>query len=285
MITTPSNATWFPEVLSVTVDQQDDKKPIRSGKECSCGILSVYVKGGPAYRLGDVTYEFVPPVALLIPAGTLDVDLQEGDVWGMFLLFKYPPEAFVKHSQPGRSVLTIDGKRIVAPTLKSLSRRDAARMLEFLRKVKSLNLAYPVEQMLAAGLLLQAIAEYVKARGQTGGGPIHREAERLKLLIERFAFDGVSLSDIYDKLTLSPSHSEALFNKAYGMSPNAYRINLRMNRARQLLATTKMNVGEVSRQVGIDDPLYFSRIFKKRFGSPPSTLITDFRSTRKITIH
>lgn len=54
-----------------------------------------------------------------------------------------------------------------------------------------------------------------------------------------------------------------------GHSPNEYLRIIRMKKAAELLMTTNLNVGEISYQVGINDQLYFSRIFKSQFEVSP----------------
>jgi transcriptional regulator GlxA family with amidase domain len=61
------------------------------------------------------------------------------------------------------------------------------------------------------------------------------------------------------------------------MRPVAYRTALRLARARELLATTAMNVGAVARATGFADPLYFSRAFRRRFGISPREMLRNFR--------
>ena len=55
-----------------------------------------------------------------------------------------------------------------------------------------------------------------------------------------------------------------------GHSPNEYLRIIRMKKAAELLATTHLNVSEVSYKVGINDPFYFSKCFKAQFGKSPS---------------
>lgn len=55
-----------------------------------------------------------------------------------------------------------------------------------------------------------------------------------------------------------------------GYSPNEYVRILRMKRAAELLLTTENNISEISYQIGISDPFYFSRCFKEFFGKSPS---------------
>ena len=43
-----------------------------------------------------------------------------------------------------------------------------------------------------------------------------------------------------------------------------------MMNARVMLETTDNNISEIADLVGYDDPLYFSRLFRKQFGCSPS---------------
>lgn len=56
-----------------------------------------------------------------------------------------------------------------------------------------------------------------------------------------------------------------------GYSPNEYIRIMRMKKAAELLSSPEnLTVAEVSYQVGINDPFYFSKCFKLQFGVTPS---------------
>ncbi|MFA9370198.1 MAG: two-component regulator propeller domain-containing protein [Labilibaculum antarcticum] len=55
-----------------------------------------------------------------------------------------------------------------------------------------------------------------------------------------------------------------------GHSPNELIKIKRMKRAAELIVEDKYNISEVSWQVGIEDPFYFSKCFKAQFGCAPS---------------
>ena len=63
-----------------------------------------------------------------------------------------------------------------------------------------------------------------------------------------------------------------------GHSPNEYIRIIRMKKAAELLANTNMNISEVSYEVGINDPFYFSKCFKAQFGITPSQLKNEHSS-------
>lgn len=60
------------------------------------------------------------------------------------------------------------------------------------------------------------------------------------------------------------------FKQHTGTTPMQYIVSTRMTNAQILLETTGCNVTEIGRIVGYDNPLYFSRIFRKQKGVSPS---------------
>lgn len=60
------------------------------------------------------------------------------------------------------------------------------------------------------------------------------------------------------------------FKKCMGITPMQYIVSIRIANAQLLLETTKYSVAEISRIVGYDNPLYFSRLFHKQKGFSPS---------------
>ncbi len=69
-----------------------------------------------------------------------------------------------------------------------------------------------------------------------------------------------------------------VFNKYTGGGPGDYLITYRLNRAKEMLTTCNVPIQEVARNVGYSDALYFSRIFRKRFGTSPSSFREQFRN-------
>ena len=68
---------------------------------------------------------------------------------------------------------------------------------------------------------------------------------------------------------LSVSHFSGLFRKATGMPPIDYFIQLKMQKACQLLYFGSNHVKGIAMELGYDNPYYFSRLFKKYIGTSP----------------
>lgn len=67
-----------------------------------------------------------------------------------------------------------------------------------------------------------------------------------------------------------------LFKQQVGITPKDYLINIRLNKAKELLITSEYTINEIAEIVGYEDALYFSRLFKKRIGMSP----TQYKNSR-----
>lgn len=67
------------------------------------------------------------------------------------------------------------------------------------------------------------------------------------------------------------------FKEYTQMTPAQYILSLRISNAQTLLETTDYNITEIADIIGYDNPLYFSRIFKKQNGMSPSEFRKQLR--------
>ncbi len=78
-------------------------------------------------------------------------------------------------------------------------------------------------------------------------------------------------ADVYAKIcALSRSRFAHKFKEEIGLPPLQYFVNLKFERAKELIAFSDLNISEIALQLGYDNPLYFSRHFKKHTGMSPS---------------
>lgn len=79
----------------------------------------------------------------------------------------------------------------------------------------------------------------------------------------------LSVQEYAAKCGISDYHFTKLFREYTGTTPLQFRNHALAEKARQLLLDTDMNISEISQTVGIEDVLYFSRLFKKYYGISP----------------
>ena len=78
-----------------------------------------------------------------------------------------------------------------------------------------------------------------------------------------------TVEDFGARYQLSASYFSGLFRQSTGMSPMEYFIHLKIQRSCQLLFNTGVKIKDVAKEMGYDDPYYFSRLFKKLMGISP----------------
>ncbi len=94
---------------------------------------------------------------------------------------------------------------------------------------------------------------------------------RIKTYIETHYQQNLRLDDLAKMACLSPQYFHEKFKQYFHVSPNQHLIQTRMDSAAELLGDINLSIEQVSDQVGINSKYYFSRLFKKHFGVPPST--------------
>lgn len=81
----------------------------------------------------------------------------------------------------------------------------------------------------------------------------------------------ISLEHIAENMYLSPFYISKIFKNETGESPIRYLINIRLEKAKQLLEEGYQgSIQEIAALVGYEDAYHFSKLFKKRYGITPS---------------
>lgn len=113
--------------------------------------------------------------------------------------------------------------------------------------------------------LIGLAAEQVRRESR---GELHLD-RAIRYMAERL-HTSVNLPELARHAGVSKQHLNHLFKKETGRPPIDYFLRMKMQRAGQLLDLTDLSVKAVAASLGIDDPYYFSRLFKKVMGVSPS---------------
>ena len=100
-------------------------------------------------------------------------------------------------------------------------------------------------------------------------GNVQEQSERAAAYFNENYNKKISIDDYAESLHISTNWFIHNFKQYTGMSPAQYILSLRMVNAQSLLERTTYNIKEISEIVGYENPLYFSRVFKKEIGKSP----------------
>jgi AraC-like DNA-binding protein len=109
------------------------------------------------------------------------------------------------------------------------------------------------------------------------GGLSPGASRRVQEYIEANLQDGIDLVTLADTAGLSLFHFARAFKQSEGMTPHAYVLERRLERAQQLLTGTNLSLSEVASATGFSDQGHLARHFRRRHGMSPRAVRWSMR--------
>lgn len=121
------------------------------------------------------------------------------------------------------------------------------------------------------GYLYLFFAELIRLGGAQApaGGTKDYLAQAVRFIQFNYAGD-IGVEEVAAYAGVSRSQLYRTFQAGFGLSPHDFLQRYRINEACSLLRSRRLTVAQVAGSVGFNDPLYFSRIFKKLKGVSPT---------------
>ena len=110
----------------------------------------------------------------------------------------------------------------------------------------------------------------------SAGSQSHQIAQAIDWLKGNFS-KPMQIDDLSRQVHMSTSTFHHHFRALTAMSPLQYQKWLRLNEARRLMLTERLDAAGAAFQVGYESPSQFSREYSRLFGSPPLRDIMNFR--------
>jgi transcriptional regulator GlxA family with amidase domain len=155
-----------------------------------------------------------------------------------------------------------------------LGSTEYARCLDLVQRMER-ELEHEGEEARVAGfayflLLVTMLRRHCKPWVPAGSAePVARIARSIEYIDQNFP-ERITLDDLAACCHVSRRHFFRLFEQAVGVAPMEYLKKVRLQKAAEMLVTTKYNVTEVAFACGFNDSNYFSSLYHKEFGVPPS---------------
>lgn len=94
-------------------------------------------------------------------------------------------------------------------------------------------------------------------------------------------FSHTSVTEISHLIGIDRSYLHSVFKTNYQMSPQEYLMQCRLEHAKELLLTTSYPVKRIAHEIGYEDSLQFSKIFRKHYGQSPKGYRAASQSERR----
>ena len=120
-------------------------------------------------------------------------------------------------------------------------------------------------------LVSDETVEHLRSREAEGGRTgAQRHVAELMALAEQNLSSGMSIADYAQTMGLNPDYLGRVFRRSVGVTFGSYLRDRRLLMAKSLLLQGGMSMKDIAGRIGFHDPLYFSRVFRKRIGVAPS---------------
>ena len=92
----------------------------------------------------------------------------------------------------------------------------------------------------------------------------------IKYLEKNYNNPSLSNSDLAKECNISEVYFRKMFSERFGVTPKQYIIDVRIDKAKHLLADGMYKINVVSEKSGFSNPYHFSRAFKEKTGLTPT---------------
>lgn len=141
------------------------------------------------------------------------------------------------------------------------SEDNASVMFSYADKIKSID-----EYSIWIGVLLEHFKD--TSEDKESNGQRHFISRVESYITENISND-ISLNSVAEAMNISPNYLSKIFKEETGESFSGFVQDKKLERAAELLLTTKYSVSEISKMAGYANEAYFSKLFKSRYSTTP----------------
>lgn len=156
--------------------------------------------------------------------------------------------------------------------------------LENMGKASSLRFGRELRLQGLLGIFLSELIELAERNDIHGLNQAEAYIKKAVQFIEANYSRDITIDNISKYVGLNRNYFSSLFKEKIKISPQQYLINYRINKACELMTNEALSISDISRSVGYNDPLGFSKIFKRVKGCSPrdyrdSNIKLDLKTT------
>lgn len=209
--------------------------------------------GGATLYLNDSTHFLEPGNIYLVPAFSMVETVCEDHLSHFFCHF------YLYHND------VIDLFNLYTPAVQLKASNNTKEQYELL--LKHYRYDTPYDNMISYGAFYKLLAPFFQNCSEPDSTLLRFEP--VLNYIENSLDTEICNDDLAKMMELNTVYFTHLFSKTFGLPPNQYIIKKRLETAQRLLKLTDHKIKEIAYEVGFEDHMYFSRLFKKKLKITP----------------
>lgn len=273
----PAQPSESRNVLQLRVEPDFDLAERRHAAHAHLGVhhhvapsLSLIFAGWHDERLGPQLYR-CDPLSVTYKRGGIEHSNRFGGdgVHGVFVELSYDMVAELESATTRRDFLLIRSLR-------------SRRLVRYIARESALQT--PGFELALASLLAELLAE-VSRFGIYDLSCKPSWLDRAREYVAAHSSMRITLAELARHSGVHPVHLAQAFRSRYGMSVGSYVRRVRVERARQELATGRSSISQVALSAGFTDQSHLTRVFRSHTGMTPSRFRRAASSAHDGTLH
>jgi transcriptional regulator GlxA family with amidase domain len=159
-----------------------------------------------------------------------------------------------------------DGADKIVPSMAS----SAAKLLEEVRIALERDLGAARDGAARLAALLNTKPADPGPQLYARGGFAPWQVRRIKAYMSEHLESSILIETLASVVSLSASHFSRAFKESFGKTPHAYLTRLRVERAQEMMITTREPLSQIALDCGLADQSHLSRVFRRDVGYTPS---------------
>jgi AraC-like DNA-binding protein len=267
----PDLSTHIDDVRIFRADRPNPPTPATYGK-----VLALVAQGAKRFALGDSLYEYcagqyvIASVDLPVTAQFSQASPEEPALgFGLTLQPAAVAEVLLQADPAQLPDLVPGASAGLAVSTASAELLDAVvRLLRLLDQPRDIPVMAPlIKREIIWRLLTGEQSTMLRQFGRADSSLSHI-AHAVQWIRENYALP-FRVEEVAQRAGMSLSTFHRNFQAITSMSPIQYQKQIRLQRARLLLAANPRDIAGISRHVGYESPAQFSREYRRQFGDPP----------------
>lgn len=264
----------YPHVLSVTNIGYNAKKKEWIQRAFETFNFSFILSGGGDYMANNKQYKVIAPCVITQWPGQ-HVEYGPGGNWNSWeeLYFIHPAECLpelqhIGYANPEKPIWPIHNLLAFNKALHEL--RTLLLLVQKRKLLTADSIERQCDKVILESLSTPSLTPHTSKKASQQQLSTESRMDSIRSALEKDCLQAIDFEAIARRHGFSQSAFHRHWQNIFGIPPARYVSKLRIQESSRLLVETDLPIKTIAHQVGYEDPLYFSKCFKKQMNIAPS---------------